>query len=237
MTQDSDPEHDGAMLSPAAAQIELINGKFMDLYEPRKTTDALDIEVISHALGMLCRYNGHVKDFYSVADHSVLVHDLLRAQGASRELLMMGLMHDAPEAMLGDVVSPLKWALKEEEMRDTMLLRSIDRLPSHEGWLSAYETLTHRMEEALEVRFSLPSLWDSFELKECDMWALRIEAQELLPSKGESWRWPKPLPREGQRPPGVVINYGRHPAASASLWRSRWASLMDGGPGLPSHRW
>lgn len=62
-----------------------------------------DVEEIAHSLSMLCRYNGHTKKFYSVAQHSVIV-----ATSLPSSLRLFGLLHDAAEAYVGDVVCPLK---------------------------------------------------------------------------------------------------------------------------------
>lgn len=65
-----------------------------------------DIEDIAHSLGMMCRYNGHVRHFYSVAEHSVIVSLLMK------ELKLgdpwEGLLHDGAEAYLPDMVSGWK---------------------------------------------------------------------------------------------------------------------------------
>lgn len=69
--------------------------------DPR--VDEICIEDIAHALSMLCRYGGHAKRFYSVAEHSYHASFLVPHEHA-----MAALMHDAPEAYCGDVVRPLK---------------------------------------------------------------------------------------------------------------------------------
>lgn len=69
--------------------------------DPR--ADEISIEVIAHALSNLCRFNGHTRTFYSVAEHSCHVHDILPT-----ELKLCGLMHDASEAYLCDLPRPIK---------------------------------------------------------------------------------------------------------------------------------
>lgn len=66
------------------------------------------IEDVAHALSLICRYGGHSRTFYSVAQHSCLVSDHL-----PDEFKFIGLMHDATEAYLGDMVRPLKKQMPE----------------------------------------------------------------------------------------------------------------------------
>lgn len=72
-----------------------------------------DIEEIAHATSMQCRYTGHTKDFYSVAEHGVLVANIIAWEGGSLELQFEGLMHDAHEAYVSDVASPWKAAMPQ----------------------------------------------------------------------------------------------------------------------------
>ena len=62
---------------------------------------------IAHSLSLQCRYNGHVIKFYSVAEHCVHVSMAVEAE-FGRELALWGLLHDASEAYVGDMVRPLK---------------------------------------------------------------------------------------------------------------------------------
>lgn len=73
--------------------------------------DDIDIHDIAHHLSLLCRFTGACSHFYSVAEHSVLVSELLEREDP--KLAMLGLMHDATEAYLGDVGRPLKAHLPE----------------------------------------------------------------------------------------------------------------------------
>jgi hypothetical protein len=68
--------------------------------------DDININDIAHALSRTCRYNGHVGGFLSVARHSLWVERQLHGQGV--QLRLHGLLHDAAEAYLGDLVRPLK---------------------------------------------------------------------------------------------------------------------------------
>jgi len=87
-------------------------GKLVDVQNP--TPDMVDLEDIAHALSMTCRYAGHCREFYSVAEHSVLVAALGRRSDLSPEFNLALLMHDAAEAYIGDIISPVKSLLAPE---------------------------------------------------------------------------------------------------------------------------
>lgn len=83
-----------------------ISGREFHPLAPR--AEDVDIDDIAHALSHLCRYGGHVPQFYSVAQHSVLVAARCREVTQSDDVGLAGLLHDAAEAYIGDVVWPLK---------------------------------------------------------------------------------------------------------------------------------
>jgi uncharacterized protein len=81
--------------------IQTVSGRPYWPLDPRPAE--VFIEDIAHALAMLCRYTGHTKYFYSVAEHSVLV-----SQCVPPHLALVGLLHDAPEAYINDIARPVK---------------------------------------------------------------------------------------------------------------------------------
>lgn len=128
--------------------------------------DEIDIEDIAHALAHLCRWTGHTRGFYSVAQHSVLVSEIVPPS-----LVLEGLLHDAAEAYLGDVSRPLKALVPE------------------------YRALEARLEHAIAVRFGLRFPWPDA-VKEADARVLITERRDLLRNTKETeWggSWPEPL--------------------------------------------
>lgn len=73
--------------------------------------DSIIIEDIAHALSCICRANGHMPIFYSVAQHSVCCCREAMARGFSKKLCLALLMHDASESYLSDIVRPVKHSL------------------------------------------------------------------------------------------------------------------------------
>jgi hypothetical protein len=78
------------------------------------------IEDIAHALSMICRFGGHCRRFYSVAEHSVLI-----ARAAAPEHKLWALLHDAAEAYIGDTIRPLKQHLDGHREAEQKIMRAI----------------------------------------------------------------------------------------------------------------
>jgi len=99
--------------------ITTVSGK--RVFPLKMKRDDIDIKDIAHALGKICRFGGHSKQFYSVAEHAVWVSKLVPT-----ELALFGLCHDNAEAYLGDIVSPIKtWLNRWYENR--LLKKFYDR--------------------------------------------------------------------------------------------------------------
>jgi len=81
--------------------MQTASGKQFWPIDPRP--EEIDIQDIAHALSMMCRYGGHCQRFYSVAEHSYIV-----SLHVPKEYALWGLLHDASEAYLADIVKPAK---------------------------------------------------------------------------------------------------------------------------------
>lgn len=84
--------------------------------------DKIYIADIAHALSMSCRYGGHVNRFYSVAEHSVLV-----SRHVPQAQALWGLLHDAAEAYIADIVRPAKKRMPEYQEIERNLMAAICR--------------------------------------------------------------------------------------------------------------
>lgn len=118
----------------------------------------IDPRDIAHALSLLCRYNGHVKKFYSVAEHCVLISYAL-----PQEFSLWGLLHDATEAYVGDMIRPLKSSMP------------------------AYRYAEDRVMEAIASRFGLEGKMPDI-VKEYDTRMLFTERATLMNlTQGKPW--------------------------------------------------
>jgi len=93
------------------SHIQVAHGRVIDPLNP--DPDKIKIVDIAHSLAHQCRYAGHVKEFYSVAQHSIIASMIVSVENA-----FSALMHDASEAYLVDVPSPLKNALFGDRYRE-----------------------------------------------------------------------------------------------------------------------
>jgi 5'-deoxynucleotidase YfbR-like HD superfamily hydrolase len=133
------------------------------------------IDDIAHALGMQCRYAGHTRYFYSVAEHSVIVSLLMEELKLGDP--MEGLLHDAHEAYMIDMPRPWKQIIPD------------------------YHKVEKEVEHAMREHFYLPTS-ATHGCKQADQLALFIESWYLMPCRGESYGEWDP---EGYRPKAIKL--------------------------------
>ncbi len=132
-------------------------GTYFAFSEPEKYTH--NIRAIAHSLSHLCRFNGHVNEFYSVAQHSVMVSYLVPP-----EFAFQGLMHDTTEAYIGDMSSPLKSMFPE------------------------YKALERRIWKTIAKFYGMPEEMDR-SIHEADLIALATEKRDLLVDIAKVQHW------------------------------------------------
>ncbi len=86
--------------------IQTVSGRWLDPLHPDPAS--IDIGDIAQSLANQCRFGGHARSFYSVAQHSTIVSDVCAERGASPAEALAALLHDAGEAYLVDLPHPLK---------------------------------------------------------------------------------------------------------------------------------
>jgi 5'-deoxynucleotidase YfbR-like HD superfamily hydrolase len=168
-----------AQAKPRAWQ-RMLSGRRLDLLDP----SPLDVEIedIAHGLARVARWNGQTSGsaIFSVAQHSVLVCDVLDAlePDAPTSTRLMVLLHDAPEYVIGDMISPFKAVIGE-----------------------SYKSVEARLLCAIHLRFGLPPVTPpaiKALTKKADKVAAFLEATQLAGfSVEESCRYfgdPRPLP-------------------------------------------
>ncbi len=120
---------------PPRAWQRMLSGRRLDLLDP----SPLDVEIedIAHGLARVARWNGQTRgpNIFSVAQHSLLVEALALAMDAALapRARLMALLHDAPEYVIGDIISPFKAAVG-----------------------ATYKTVENRILAAVHLRYSLP---------------------------------------------------------------------------------
>lgn len=122
---------------------------------------------IAHSLSNLCRFTGHCRSFYSVAQHCLHVVDFLCKKGvSSRNTLLWGLLHDASEAYLADVSRPVKQSPEFAE----------------------YRVIEARVQRAVAEAFSLSEEMPEA-VHEADVACFTGEAREIMPNHPEFAKW------------------------------------------------
>ncbi len=123
------------MKQPRAWQ-RMLSGRRLDLLDP--TPVDIEVEDIAHGLAFVARWNGQTRgDWpYSVAEHSLLVEEIFTRQngGIAARWRLAALLHDAPEYVIGDMISPVKAAVGP-----------------------GYGALDERLTAAVHLRFGLPA--------------------------------------------------------------------------------
>ena len=114
--------------------METYTGKQIDVLN--MTQDDISIEDIAHSLALQCRFNGHCKRFYSIAQHSVYAATI-PLDAISAELRLFNLLHDAAEAYLGDLIRPIKIVVPQfQELEDVIsrlvYLKFCGRTPTYD---------------------------------------------------------------------------------------------------------
>lgn len=103
--------------------IETFYGHFFDPTEP--TAADIDLRDIAHALSLLTRANGHFKEFYSVARHSLNCVAEAKARGYSERVQLFALLHDGAESYIGDLTRPLRRHIPEFTVYERQLQKLI----------------------------------------------------------------------------------------------------------------
>lgn len=158
--------------------IQTRSGKAFHYDDPRISD--IEIEDIATGLSNTCRFAGQLDNHYSVADHSVLVSYLVPPEHA-----LQALLHDATEAYLCDIPSPLKRLLPE------------------------YQALEAKAWAAIALRFGVRELLH-LSVKDADAAMLRAEMEAFFPNRPQPWglppgpvpdvRWPKlTLPKHARQ--------------------------------------
>jgi 5'-deoxynucleotidase YfbR-like HD superfamily hydrolase len=139
----------------------MLSGRRLDLLDP----SPLDIEIadIAHGLARVARWNGQTSGahIFSVAQHTLLVEAVMREQSPRIDLRLRlaALLHDAPEYVIGDMISPFKAVLGGD-----------------------YKAVEERLLSAIHIRFGLPAVLSpeiERQIKNADMGAAYLEATEL----------------------------------------------------------
>jgi uncharacterized protein len=173
--------------------LQTVSGRWVNPFDP--DPEQLDAGDIARALANQCRFGGHCRVFYSVAQHSVVVSRLVEERGGDAEDAFAALMHDATEAYLGDMPHPLK----------------------HRSPLgAAFREAERDLERAIRERFAIKP--DVPEIKRADRALLATERRAF---SSELWHWPE---LEGVEPLDLELD-AWPPDDAARVFAARFAEL------------
>jgi hypothetical protein len=150
----------GHAAGPRGDWMQLASGRQFFPLDPRP--EEIFIDDIAASLSKLCRFGGHTRRFYSVAEHCVHV-----ANAAWPQIALDALLHDASEAYLSDVIRPIK------------------------PFLSNYREIEERLEAAIAERFRLDWPMPA-EIKRLDNAILADERDQAMATPPADWRLPEP---------------------------------------------
>jgi hypothetical protein len=160
------------VLNPVLAR----SGLLIDLADPQPAS--IRLTDIALALSRIPRFNGHTARPWSIADHSLLVLDLVRQElgaDATPDLQLAAILHDGREAYSGDIVSPVQWEIR----------RRSTTLPSEAAVL---QELQADLDRAIARAFTIhPALFLHEAIQRADRLALAIEAHQLMPQQSRAW--------------------------------------------------
>lgn len=182
--------------------VETYTGEQFWPLDPRP--EEIHLEDIAHSLSHICRYGGHINRFYSVAEHCVHV-----SNAVSRENAFWGLMHDAAEAYVGDMVRPLKKHMDEFNLVEAKILGMIAKKFGVADEVWSWEQSDQDI---------LPE-----EVKETDTRILLTERKALMPNNRHEWG------HEHLEPLKVNI-IGYRPTIAKTLWLNKFEELSGERP-------
>ncbi len=190
--------------APRAWQ-RMLSGRRLDLLDPSPVD--IEIEDIAHGLARVARWNGQTIGDHpmSVAQHSVVVEEILAhvSPGIEARWRLAALLHDAPEYVIGDMISPFKAAL------------GLD-----------YRAFEERLESAIHIRFGLPARTPApvkTRIKQADRACAYFEATQLA-----GFGHAEALKLFGRPPDGYALNLEPLSARAAQArYLSRWRVLTD----------
>ncbi|WP_022708095.1 HD family hydrolase [Paracoccus zeaxanthinifaciens] len=192
---------------PARAWQRMLSGRRLDLLDP--TPVDIEIEDIAHGLAFVARWNGQTQgDWpYSVAEHSLLVEEIFARMypECDPRWRLGALLHDAPEYVIGDMISPVKAALGPD-----------------------YRLMDQRLTAVIHQRFGLPAQLPTTikkRIKDADRVSARLEAVSIAGFSETEARRLFPIP-EAHRLPGLEIAL-RPPAQTRQAYLARFAQLID----------